>query len=214
MNFSIQLLDTNSSIRSSIINALIIEANNMFDKSIPSIRSGLISLLIDGLRQEPEYLSLKSGKLRYELGIPDAGSVDDIVNKLANTVTITKNPIRSSSNGLSGGLSILAIESSSFNGLLEDPSAQVDDTVRGYSLPWLDWLLLKGNQTIIKKYDVKFGPSPSSRTGNAIMVESNNNWRVPAEFTGTKNNNWTTRAIDRIEKSIVDLIQKTLEKNI
>lgn len=214
MRFTIQLLDSNSSIRSEILNALTIEINNMLNKAIPSIRSGAISLLIEGLKQEPEYSALRSGRLREELGIPDSGAVDDIVNKLANTLNITRNPIRSSNTGLTGGFTITAIDGVSFNGLLNDPSAIVDDTARGYSLPWLEWLLLRGNQTIVKKYNVKFGPSASSRTGNAVMVASDNSWRVPAEFAGTQNNNWTTRAVDRIEKSLTDLIQKTMEKNI
>jgi len=214
MNFTVKLLEGNSTIKSLILNALLTEVNNMIDKSIQSIRSGTINLLIDAMKQEPEYLSLKNGRLREELGIPNAGAVDDIVNKLANTVNITKNTLKSTSFGLSGGLTITAIESSNFDGLLDDASAIVDDTLRGYSLPWLEWLLLNGNQTIIKKYDVKFGPSSSSRTGNAIMVESNNSWRVPAEFAGTEKNNWTTRAIDRIERPLSNLIQTTMEKNI
>lgn len=214
MRFSVQLLDSDSSIRSSILNSLIGEVDSLLNKSIPAIRSRVIALLADAMRQEPEYNALRSGRLRSELGIPDAGAVEDIVNKLANTLAVTKNAIRATSAGLSGGLTLYAIESSSFNGLLSDPSAMVNDTTRGYSLPWLEWILLRGNQTIVKKYDVKFGPNPGSRTGDAIMVESNNSWRVPAEFAGTKNNNWTTRAIDRIEKTLSSEIKKILEQNI
>ncbi len=214
MNFTIKLLESDSAIRSLVLSALLTEVNAVIDKSIPSIRSGAISLLSEALKLEPEYNALKNGRLREELGIPDPGAVDDIVTKLSNTLTISKNLLKTTSSGLNGGLTITAIESASFNGLLNDASAVVNDSARGYSLPWLEWLLLKGNQTIIKKYNVKFGPSPSSRTGNAIMVESNNSWRVPAEFSGTERNNWTTRAIERIEKSILNLIQTTLEKNI
>jgi hypothetical protein len=46
------------------------------------------------------------------------------------------------------------------------------------------------------------------------MVESDSSWRVPAEFAGTEKNNWTTRAVERIEKSLLSLIQTTMERNL
>ena len=93
-------------------------------------------------------------------------------------------------------------------------AAQVIDTKRGYSLPWLEWLLLKNNKVIVNNYDVKLGPNINSRTGNAIMVSSNNNWRVPPQFAGSQASNWTTRAIERVDKQIESIIQKAIEDNI
>ena len=61
---------------------------------------------------------------------------------------------------------------------------------------------------------MELGPNPNSRTGMAVMVGSNNNWRVPPAFVGTITNNWTTRAIDRIENQVGNIIQKTIENNI
>lgn len=213
MKLSCSILESNQYIRQQILNALSIEINSTLDKSISEIKTKLIDLLVDSMKQEPEYTSLKTGVLRYEFGIPDTSSVDAIVDKLANTVNILKKPISINNFGISAGLDITAIESS-FGGLLEDSDAIVDDTARGYQLPWLEWLLLRGNEIIVRKYEVKVGPSPYSRTGNAIMIESNKNWRVPAEFVGTKNNNWITRSIERAEPQIIDIIQKAIEKNI
>lgn len=214
MRISCDIVESNQYIKQQILNALSIDINNTLDKSINQIRDKLIEILKEAMQQEPEYSALKNGVLKYEFGIPDTSVVDSVVTKLANTLNIIKKPMKIMNIGLSGGLDITAIEIPSFNGLLADPDAIVDDTVRGYQLPWLEWLLLRGNQIIVKKYEVKMGPNPYSRTGNAIMVESNKNWRVPAEFVGTQNNNWITRAIDRVESQIVNVIQKTIEYNI
>ena len=209
MNLSLSILETNSTISKMILDALRIELDRVMQKSAKEIPIKIKPLLSDALKQEPEYSSLKSGKLRFEFGIPDAGAVDDVVEKIANTITINASPIK-----ISGGFTLTAIKTDDINGIINDPSSIVEDTIRGHSLPWLEWLLFKGNQTIIKGYDVKLGPNNNSRTGNAIMVSSNGNWRVPAEFAGTTSNNWTTRAVERLESSIYKIIQSTVESNI
>lgn len=214
INLSLDIVESNSYIRQQILSSLSIEIDKVINKSMNIIQNNTINIINNALKQEPEYESLKSGRLRYEFGIPDSSSVDIIVDKLSRTVTINRRPIKISNLGLSGGFDVTAIENETFNGLLQDPSAVVQDNARGYSLPWLEWLLLRGNEIIVRSYDVKLGPNPNSRTGNAIMVESNRNWRVPAEFVGKNNNNWTTRAIERCENELLKMIQQTIESNI
>lgn len=214
MKFDLKIIDSNSSIRKSILDALSKEVDRTINKAIPKIQSNLSQLLIDALKQEPEYSSLKNSTLRFEFGIPDTSVVDDIVDKLAQTVSIRKKTIRITNAGLNGGFEITAIQSDNISGLTSDPSAIIQDNVRNYSLPWLEWLLLRGNEIIVRKYNVELGPSPYSRTGNALMVNSNSSWRVPAEFAGTASDNWTTRAISRIDKQILDLIHTSVENSI
>jgi hypothetical protein len=85
---------------------------------------------------------------------------------------------------------------------------------KGYSLPWLKWLLFEGSKPLIKNYSVKFGSNKRSRTGQAIMISSNKNWKVPSEFAGTVTNNWITRAIDRASDKILQDIQNIIESNL
>jgi hypothetical protein len=73
-------------------------------------------------------------------------------------------------------------------------------------LPWLQWLLLEGNATIVRNYTVSFGPNRFSRTGFALMRPSLQSWKVPSEFAGTINDNWITRAIDGAESNIQKLL--------
>ena len=214
MNLAVTLLESDSEIRRRILDALREDISKTFSKAANKLINPIKNLLIEALKEEPEYNSLKSGLLKYHFGIPDSSVVDDLVVKMANTLTFQNYPIKISNVGLSGGFSLTAIRSEDISGLLNDPSAIMTDSERGYGLPWLEWLLLRNNEVIIRNYDVQLGPNPNSRTGQAIMVESNKSWRVPAEFAGSQNNNWTTRAVDRLENSIVKLIQEAIETSI
>ena len=214
MKFNVKLLESNSTIRKSIMEGLSSHMDSVISKSISKIQNELKTLLESSLKQEPEYISLTSGRLRLDFGISDPEQVNNVVAKLADTVSISKKTTTINNNGLSGGFSLNAIKSDDFNGIIGDANATVVDGVKGYTLPWLEWLLLRGNKVIVKNYDVKVGPNPASRTGMAVMVQSDKNWRVPPEFVGTISSNWTTRAIQRIEPNILKLIQKEIEANL
>jgi hypothetical protein len=47
-----------------------------------------------------------------------------------------------------------------------------------------------------------------------MISSEKQNWRVPSEFAGTVNNNWITRAIDRLDPILLNDIEKELEKHI
>ena len=106
------------------------------------------------------------------------------------------------------------IKSEDISGIIHSVPATVTDTQRNYKLPWLEWLLLQANTPIIRNYEVKIGPNPNSRTGMGVMVESNSNWRVPPEFAGSEKNNWTTRAISRIENQLPKVFESNIIKYI
>lgn len=215
MRLSLALVESDSQFRKLILDALAQDVSSTISRSIPEITSGLKELLSKALKDEPEYASLTNGKLRAELGIADVAVVDSIVEKLCDTIDVVSRPITVNNTGLSGGLTITAISGDNIGGLIGDSDAFVNDTQRGYSLPWLEWLTLKGTSPIIKDYEVKFSSSPYSRTGMALMVSNDGSaWSVPPEFAGVAENNWTTRAIERIDKDITQTIIDAIEKNI
>ena len=214
MKLSISLLESNSQIRQNILDAI----SSVMDKALNNLSRTLPdkikNLVRDSLKNEPEYQSLTTGKLKLEFGIDNVTNVDIVINKLVDTLVLSTTPVKKTANNIIGGINITMIKSDDFNGVLTDSAAIIQDNVRGYSLPWLQWLLLEGNSIIVKKYNVQLGNYPNSRSGGAIMVTSNTSWRVPPEFVGTQNNNWTTRAISRIDKQITSLIKTEIQKSI
>lgn len=213
MKLSLQLLENDSYIKDQILQILAKQVEPVLNKSVNKAVPKIQQLIEDALKQEPEYISLISGQLRLEFGIAESSSVDDIIKKLAATAQISVKNITIKNNGLSGGLVLTALERTSMGGLINDSSAMVVDS-KGYSLPWLQWLLYEGNKPIIRNYEVKIGPNPNSRTGMAIMIDSDKNWRVPPTFAGTINNNWVTRAIDRVSNSIPKIITESFEGSL
>lgn len=213
MRITAKLLESNSQVRQLMLSELVRQLKETFILARPGIINRTKDMVRDALKQEPEYQSLISGKLRAELGIADSANVDTIVDALVNTLDMVVNPVTFNNSGLKGGFTLQMIQSDNISGIIATDEAMVVDN-NGQKLPWLEWLLLRGNQIIIRNYQVRMGANPFSRTNMAIMVESNKNWRVPMEFAGTITNNWTTRALDKVSNQIVDNIISSIEVTI
>lgn len=214
MNIDLKLQDSDSSIAKQIFEAIKDILSIALNKSQQQITTRVKQIIADSLRTEPEYQSLKSGILKAEFGIQFPETVDKIVEKLANTLDFQQIPITTTNRGLKGGFQLVAIQSDNINGLTADVDALVADDIRGYKLPWLEWLLLRGADNIVKNYEVEFGPSQYSRSGMAIMKSSSASWRVPPQFAGTAKYNWTTRAISKAEDDIKSAIIQNIETNL
>lgn len=213
MKFSLSLLEKNSEIRTAILEQMKIHLDMAMTKTINYIEPKIRILLREALQNEPEYGSLINGDLRKEFGIADVSNVDRVIDRVVHSVTITKKNITINNSGLSGGIT-LNIVPSDYNGIIDDSAAFVVDDVRGYSLPWLEWLILKGGEIIVRNFEVRYGTNPTSRSGDAIMVTSSKNWRVPAQYAGTTKNNWITRALSTIEDKVSDIIKTGLENSL
>lgn len=214
MILNLKILESDSHIRQMILDSIKEHVERALNLSIDSISSEIKMLVASSLRAEPEYQSLISGTLRIEFGIPDTSVVDQIIEMMTETLHVTKKPIQVTNFGLSGGFEMTMIKSDDINGIVNTDPAIVTDSQKGHRLPWLEWLLFQSNQPIIRNYEVKIGPNSNSRTGMGIMVESNKNWRVPPEFAGSERNNWTTRAISRIENQLPKIFENNILKNI
>ena len=211
MKFTLKLIENNSTIAQDILKALLPEIKNYMINSINIVKNQLPSLINNAIINTTEYNSLLNGQLKYEFGIPDsstklAGLLDIWSTNIAyeyKIPTIQNSRIKSSFSA-----KMIRID---FADVLYSDYALVIDSVRGYSLPWLEWLLLEGNKTIISNYEVQLGANKFSRTGNAIMKGSRKSWKVPSEFSGTSRDNWITRAIDGAVKDIENLLNKAFK---
>lgn len=215
MKYGLRLVENDSQIRKMILESLRDEVSNTINRALPKIQNNIRSIVKQAIENSPEYSSLLKGNLRLELGIPDAESrVNTIINTWISNISIENKPIKVTNNGLSGGFS-LAMIASDFADVLALSASSITDESNGYTIPWLEWLLLAGGKVIIKDYIVVFGSNKASRTGYAIMKQSpGNSWRVPPEFAGTVSNNWITRAIDSLDDSITTTIQTEIESYI
>jgi len=209
MRISANIVETNDEINTMILEIMADHINDTLNIAMPKITTEIKELVAVSLREEPEYQSLLSGRLRAEFGLSDTNMVDNIIDKLVSTIDVSRSTVSYNKIGLVGGFTITMMKSDDMNGVIFTDIASVISN-NGQHLPWLQWLLLEGNNAIVKNFDVKMGSYSQSRSGMAIMVSSRDNWRVPPEFVGTISNNWTTRAIDRIEDKIDILIENII----
>lgn len=210
MIIDFKLLDSAKVINQNILKALLPETNKYLVKVVNKLKTTLPLVVKATITNSPEYQSLLSGQLKYEFGIPDSqDKVANLIELWSTRININYNPLRISNNQLKGSFSASMIRID-FSDVLYSDYAIVVDNFRGYSLPWLEWLLLKGNSTIIKNQRVIIGPNKASRTGLAVMRDSSASWKVPSQFAGTIDDNWITRALDSAESNIEQTIDRAM----
>lgn len=215
MKFSLKILESNREIANSILTAMQPHFQSVFDKTQISLQKIIPVKFKEALMSEPEYNSLINSLLKYELGVPDASSrIESIYDAWVSSINIERKPIFIRGSQLQGSFSINLIRTD-FSDILSLPSATIVDNISSSVVPWLRWLLLDGGKILVRNYRVQYGPNPRSRTDNAIMIESSSeNWRVPAEFAGTIQNNWVTRCIAKLDTVMYETLEKELEKNL
>lgn len=213
IKFSLKLLENDKTIRSEILSSLKIVIDKAIKTCVNNIESKIKSIIKTALQNEPEYSSLISGELRREFGIENTSNVDIAIDNMVNSIIIESQPTRITQSGLLGGIKLSVIPRE-LNGIIDQSSAFVVDNQRGYSLPWLEWLLTRGGDIIVRNFEVKYGNNPRSRSGDAIMISSSNSWRVPAQFSGTTGNNWITRALSTTESKILQLLRSEFEGSL
>ncbi len=189
-----------------IVDEILVKVNKMFAAKKPPIEQIAKELLKKYILAQPEMQETISGNLRYELGIVDP--MERILNIIENLVIDIKadiSPIKIVGNSVKGGITIHLIDVD-YSSVLTIPDAIVT-TEKGESLYWLRWLLLEGSQTIIGDYEVEFGAH--GRTGGARMVRGGS-WGVPSEFSGTREDNFITRAIEQMQPELIEKINQCL----
>lgn len=212
MKFSLKLVEKDNEIQSLISKSLLSQLDNFLINLIPKLKSGLSVIITRSIVSSPEYNSLLSGELQYNFGINDSNNkLNELLNIWANNINIEYTAPKLSNNKIVSKLlaSMIRID---FADVLYTDYALVIDSMRGYSLPWLEWLLLEGNKSIIQDYEIVVGTNNRSRTGMAIMRSSyGDSWKVPSQYAGTQNDNWITRAIDTIGDDVDKLLESLLK---
>ena len=196
----IEILESDAQIEKLIIQELKNHFKEVLLDSKNIIEERFKIVIIEAIKKEPEYYALLNGRLLAEFGLTDVvNKLDIIINTVVQNIEIEIKDTK---------LSLFAV-SSNFDELLQLSEAQ-QLTNKGQSLDWLQWLLIYGDKTIIRDYEVEFNPTVKSRSGLAIMVKSKRaKWHVPSEYAGTRTNNWITRAVDNIQDNKIERIIQT-----
>jgi hypothetical protein len=205
IGINVTILESNDQIAQSILKALLPQVNDLLNSAFYKVKDNIITLVQNAIVNSPEYGSLLSGTLQLEFGIPDSASRLEQILSFWKFIDVEYSKAKISGQKISGSFAISMIRSDYSDVLMS--SAATLNTEKGQQLNWLEWLLLFGDKTIIKEYNVQFGSNPRSRTGGAIMkVSSSGKWGVPPQFAGTASNNWITRAMDSVEDQINNLL--------
>ena len=212
MKLTVRVLESDKIISERIGNALIPQVRKFMEIRKNKLREQLPSIIYKAIVSSPEYSSILGGGLRYQFGIPNPmQKLEGILNIWVSNVLVTYTPPVVISGGRIKSGIIIEMIKSDYSDVLGTDYALVEDKRRGYSLPWLKWLLLDGSYTLVRNHQVILGSNPRSRTGLAVMRPSSDSWGVPRRFSGTMNDNWITRSLDLSQNVINNFIIKVME---
>ncbi len=203
---SIKLLESNSQIATKIHKSIAVQINKKVAKNKRNVIRSLKSAVEGWVRKSPEIGSLSSksvgGSLSSQFGLT-AVQVDAAINRIVSAVSdslvVTLKPVDSK---LKSTIEF-KFQKTDFLNLLSLPEGHIV-TEKGQDLHWLDWLIMKGDTTIVLGYSYVAGPV--GRSGGGEM-NIGGMWRVPPQFSGTQGNNFITRALDGHEKEINKILQ-------
>jgi len=200
----VTFLESNAELEKRIRKGLAEDINKAIRSRIPQLESQLEPIFRSALRDSPEVNSLSNGLLRAEFGLENDPS-NAIVEAVVSSLTVQWVKINPSN--FSGGVTI-SLQPSDFANLLSLPEGKQE--IKGGSLPWLSWLLTLGDEIIITGYGVEFGSFPTTRTGEAKMSTKFAPYKVNSAFSGTIDDNFVTRAIDRVAVEVQNVIRRIL----
>ena len=178
---------------------------NIITESIEIALQTLVKIKLEGA---PEVLSIAGGELRYQFGLVDGSSrIQNIIDMWADSIEVKY----VTTAGKFGGIAI-SMTDSVYSKALSMSEAEFI-TEDGTPLEWLRWLLLEGDTRIVNNYVFQSGRR--GRAGGGIMVSRRNaSWGVPAQFAGTENDNFATRALDGLNDDIDVIVRREITKVI
>ena len=223
---TLKILEIPRQIENKIKEALVKKIGN------PTVLKVAASLVSDDIRAVFKKLIIDSNTyqdlvsnasiLRGEMGLENPVSkLNDLIDVWYKSIKFTFRKVKRSSLGISGGFTIKFVRAS-WSDVLASPSAKQENisrrSKRGEApnmLNWLEWLLIRGDESIIIGYDATFlerRGAKTGRTGLAIMHKPKifRSWSVPPGYAGTKDKNFVTQVLDRMEVPVCRSIRNRL----
>lgn len=217
LNYKVKLVGGEQNLKRELNRAILEELTSVLGGAFRSVESTIQQNFRNAMKGEIEYLSLMGAgieSLKGHFGIANTQDVEDVVTAVSSIIGVNVGKTRMLKGEVktSFGIGLENIRTI-VEGLI-DVGLGGHLTEKGEEIPWIDWLILRGNQIIIREYDVLFKPG-AGRSHQAIMVGGRKKrWRVPPMFQGTANNNWITRSLLVMEKDVQDIVTQEITKRM
>jgi len=144
--------------------------------------------------------------LTAHFGIPKGtigGRLDSILATWLSEIKVEAQPVRRQSSIFVFAYKFYAIQADFANVLNLEAGVTLNiskNHPEGQRLPWLEWLLVSGDEVEIQDYHILLEPGhKGSRSGNAIMVPRFS-WKVPkiSSHAYNSDNNFITEALEKL----------------
>lgn len=231
---SIKIKEKNKEIAKKIQKAILQELYKILRAKADAIKQEIIKENLNIWKQTETYHSLISGKLTHEFGIPEGTAqqrVDFILDVFGRSISVIPKLTNRKKAGNYILLDLNIFSKSIKQGIFTLPEAIVKTDKKasndlssdfgafgavaiGQELPWLKWLLYEGNKYIIYGWEYRDVNSDHSRSGKGLMFKTGGNWKVPAEFSGTRNSNWLVRALEDNGPFLISKYAAIIEKHL
>lgn len=190
-----KLKTTNAKIKQEILR---IFKNQIFAKAkqvAPLIQEEIRQKNLEFWRNSDTYNSLLYGDLNHQIGFYKGTApsiVDSALEAVSKSIFVVprKDPKRI--------LTINVFQKDIVQNIGLEIDIEQDESDKLDELDWFHWLTLFGNKYIIWQYEYVDEVTPRSRSGRGIMKYNKDieGWRIPAEHSGTIDDNWLTRALN------------------
>ena len=206
----IELTQSIKEIERNINKAISQEVNVLLFQKKSSIENQCKKLISGWILSQPEIRSLTSStpdSLAGQFGLypgTDELAVDNIISAVENSISIKLTRVNEK---LIGGLEVY-FQPENFANLLGLSSGHV--YYGDGDLHWIDWLLTEGDNIIVVNYS--YNPSTGLGRSKLGNMQKTGSFRVPPEYSGTKQDNFITRALigSRQEADILKIFKKEL----
>lgn len=208
------ILEPNASIRAKILAGMAKKTSRISEQAILAAFS---TRLNDAIRSTPTYQSLISNSpidLSADFGFikgQEFARVNPIVNNVVDSLKVTRRD-RIGRRIASTKIRVFGVPLD-HNDILFDDNAFVRSNQ--YLVPWLEWLLLRGDKTVIDNFKIERGTraAEKGRSRNAIMVIGDG-FAVQSRFAGVQGDNFLTDAVKDVfaDPSMTNLIVSEIRK--
>ena len=203
-----------------VMKAIVDHINSSISAVGEDIKKKIKPIIFNVIHDCYEMEALRGFYLRGALGLTSsqAGSSSrDIAEAVSSAVFIDVK--RATPRNLSGALTI-NIQPEDLSNVLSISEAVIQYTSDKYKrtvdLPWLDWLLTKGDTVLVSGFN--FQPNTGEgRSGAGSMVQDLvADWRIRPEYAGTKQDNFITRALSdkNAQSKISSIVEKSMNKRL